>query len=561
MLTDGRALADGAVIEADVCVVGAGPAGITVALELEATGARVVVLEAGGADEAREELAGEVEGDVYPPLETTRLTGVGGTAASWDADLGAGRMGARLAPLDPIDFEPFAEEPGSGWPFAAADLEPFYERAQALHEAGPFDYERVRDAAGPCPLGPQFENRTFRFGLRTVWTGAHRERLGASRAVTVVTNATVIALELESGRTGVRGVRASAEPGRTFTVRARATVLAAGGLETTRLLLLAELRQDLIGRGFTDHPTARCRVDPVGGAMLYELFAPYDLCFEPDGRPLLRAFGFTADVLRSRGLLNSAFFPIPVAEREAATMAAAKEIGQAARRGRLPARPRQTLGTVLRGSNIVAAATARKLAHRVPRLAPVLRRTARTRLLNTLGVGEVMGWSAAPRLARSYGAFDLFQMTEQAVDDARRVTLGSTRDRFGLPLVHVHWLLGKKTLADIDAGQQILGRVLADSGTARLVTSRELIAQGIPEHEIVHPSIHHHLGTTRMHVDPRYGVVDADAGVHGCTNLFVTGSSVFPRAGCANPTLTVVALAARLAAHLQATLPGRPLAR
>ena len=170
-----------------------------------------------------------------------------------------------------------------------------------------------------------------------------------------------------------------------------------------------------------------------------------------------------------------------------------------------------------------------------------------------------MGWSASPRLARSYRAFDLYQMTEQAVDDARRVTLGSTRDRFGLPLVHVHWLLGEKTLADIDAGQQILGRVLADSGLGRLVTSRELIAQGVPEHEIVHPSIHHHLGTTRMHVDPRYGVVDADAAVHGCPNLFVTGSSVFPRPGCANPTLTVVALAARLAAHLQATLPGRPL--
>lgn len=560
VLTDGRTLADGEVIETDVCVVGAGPAGSTVALELEASGARVVVLETGGFDDPPEGIPGELEGDEYPEIATTRLTGIGGTAASWDADLGAGRMGARLAPLDPIDFEAVAGVPGSGWPFGPAELGPFYERAQALHEAGPFDYERVRDAAGPCPLGPQFENRLFRFGLRTVWTRTHRQRLGSSGAVAVVANATATAIDLDPGGMVARGVRVSTAPGRTFTVRARATVLAAGGLECTRLLLLAEHRHDLLGHGFTDHPTARCRAEPVAGASLSRLFAPFDLRTGPGGHPMLRAFGLTADALRGRSLLNSAFFPIPVAEREAAVLAAAKEIGGAVRHGRRPTHPRRALGTVLRDPHLLGAAAVRKLARRAPRLSPLLRRTTRTRLLNTLAVGEVMGWSASPRLARSYAAFDLYQMTEQAVDDARRVTLGSTRDRFGLPVVHLRWQLGERTLADIDAGQRILADALAETGPARLVTSRELIAQGMPEHEVVHPSIHHHLGTTRMHADPRHGVVDSDGAVHGCANLFVVGSSVFPRAGCANPTLTVVALAVRLAAHLGTALPGRGIA-
>ena len=64
----------------------------------------------------------------------------------------------------------------------------------------------------------------------------------------------------------------------------------------------------------------------------------------------------------------------------------------------------------------------------------------------------------------------------------------------------------------------------------------------------------HHMGTTRMHPDPKRGVVDQNSRVHGADNLFVTGSSVFPTAGYANPTLTIVALALRLADHLQARL-------
>jgi choline dehydrogenase-like flavoprotein len=63
----------------------------------------------------------------------------------------------------------------------------------------------------------------------------------------------------------------------------------------------------------------------------------------------------------------------------------------------------------------------------------------------------------------------------------------------------------------------------------------------------------HHIGTTRMHADPRFGVVDPDCRVHGCANLHVAGSSVFPTSGYANPTLTIVALAVRLSEHLKRT--------
>src|SRR5438128_5816851 len=127
-------VADGEVVEADVCVAGGGVAGLVTALELETTGVRVALVERG---EDPEE--GEVEGS-YPPLGSTRAGGVGGTAALWSAELAPGELGARYAPLAPVDFEAREGMPWSGWPFDRARLEPFYARAHALCAAGPVAY-------------------------------------------------------------------------------------------------------------------------------------------------------------------------------------------------------------------------------------------------------------------------------------------------------------------------------------------------------------------------------------------------------------------------------------
>src|SRR5919202_457113 len=110
VFVDARTVADGEVVEADVCVAGGGVAGLVTALELGEAGVRVVLVERG---ESLEE--GEVEGS-YPPLATTRAGGVGGTAGLWSAELAPGQLGARYAPLAPIDFEAREGIPWSGWP-------------------------------------------------------------------------------------------------------------------------------------------------------------------------------------------------------------------------------------------------------------------------------------------------------------------------------------------------------------------------------------------------------------------------------------------------------------
>jgi choline dehydrogenase-like flavoprotein len=131
---------------------------------------------------------------------------------------------------------------------------------------------------------------------------------------------------------------------------------------------------------------------------------------------------------------------------------------------------------------------------------------------------------------------------EQRPDPENRVVLARRRDCFGVPRAELHWRWRAEEQAALEKLRTFLAAELETAGLGRV----EIRPGQRPD-----PNAHHHSGTTRMHEDPRYGVVDGDARVHGTDNLYVTGASVFPSAGFANPTLTIVALALRLADHLK----------
>ena len=537
MLVDARSLAAGARLEADVCVVGAGPAGLAVISELDGRGPSVVVL-AGSAEAA----PGEVSGDSYPALADTRAGDVGGTAALWDAELSPGSFGARYAPLAPIDFEERDGIPGSGWPFRREALDPFYARAHQLCVAGPYDYE---PAAAEALSVDGIASGLFRFGLAEPFMRAQRDRVAKSEAVRVLTGATATKIHADEGGGAVGHVEAASEPGRPFTVHARAYVLAAGGIENPRLLLLSGLGagRDLVGRCFMDHPTIRCRLDlDADGAEL----GFYDVR-RVEQALVLGRLELPEETLRREGLLHGGFILAPARERELRATAAAKAMAHAMRERRLPPQPVRAVGDALAGLDAIAFAAHRRLARAAPALAPSLRLWRRSALLDTLGLGPVSGWS---RLGRPSRAYDLYHVIEQAPDPERRVTLGSERDRFGLPLPSLRWFVGTRELESAERAQELMRAAFARQGLGRLRAGREL-APGGDLLAAVHPSAHHHLGTTRMHDSERHGVVDADARVHGLANLFVAGGSVFPTSGFVNPTLTIVALALRLGVHLR----------
>ena len=154
-------------------------------------------------------------------------------------------------------------------------------------------------------------------------------------------------------------------------------------------------------------------------------------------------------------------------------------------------------------------------------------------------------WSRGPGTHRRFAAFELIVNLEQAPDPGNRITLGHDRDRFDLPTAAIHWRWGALDQTNLARIHAIVAVELERQGLGRVE-----VHAGAPQD----PNAHHHMGTTRMHPDPRRGVLDEHARVHGVSNLFVAGSSVFPTGGFANPTLTIVALALRLAEHLDEQL-------
>ena len=141
----------------------------------------------------------------------------------------------------------------------------------------------------------------------------------------------------------------------------------------------------------------------------------------------------------------------------------------------------------------------------------------------------------------------VYARCEQTPNPSSRVTLDGTRDRLGVPRPRLDWRIADSDLAAVDTWTDTLDRALRDSGFGHFVRSdwrRKFV--GGP----------HHMGTTRMSSSPADGVVDANCKVHSVDNLYVTGSSVFTTGGHANPSLTMLALTLRLAAHLREQLDG-----
>jgi choline dehydrogenase-like flavoprotein len=155
--------------------------------------------------------------------------------------------------------------------------------------------------------------------------------------------------------------------------------------------------------------------------------------------------------------------------------------------------------------------------------------------------------STAPR------NFHLITRQEQAPNPNSRVTLGSEKDAMGMPRVVFNWQLTELDKHSMRTYYKVLGQEMGRSGVGRVQLRDWLLSD-----DRTWPSFlsggWHHMGTTRMHTDPKQGVVDANCRVHGIGNLYVAGAAVYPTAGSANPTLTLVALSLRLSDHIRTVL-------
>lgn len=513
MIRDGRDIPSGAALEFDVCVVGAGPAGLVLAEALVATGVRVGVVESGGvspAAEARRIGVGKRSGRPYFRLERARTRAVGGSSWQW-ARGWPEEGGLRSRRLDPEDFALRPHVPGSGWPFGVEELGPWYLAAEA----------RCGIVAPPeagASLGGGLETAVCGFGPPDVFRSGAAFH-GRDNA-TLITNTTVLAFSDASGKAAVESLRCGTLAGNWFTVRARAFVLAGGGIENARLLLSSPLGRPggvanpagQVGRNFMEHLHVESgRLELAPGAEFDT--SPYRRHFL-DGVPSIRMFRIDAAAQRDLGLLNST---VELRGRDPVFFSpgvrSLAELAWCASERQWPPRLRSHLLAVAQRPGDVVRAVARRVA-----------------------TGAGLGGEALA----------LVVTAEQAPNPRSHVTLDSRRDRFGVPLAHLHWELTPLDLRNTRGTQDALDARLRGLGIGR-VTAKW--GEDGPE-----PYVHgcrHHIGTTRMSVSAESGVVDADCRVHGLTNLFVAGSSVMPTAGAVTVTLTAVALALRLAEHLK----------
>ncbi|QQE66810.1 hypothetical protein GFS31_35130 [Leptolyngbya sp. BL0902] len=548
MLLDSRQF-DGDAVVADICIIGTGPAGLSLAQEFLNHSVTGCLLESGGLapDPAAQALAeGDTVGDpIHPPVEVCRRQ-VGGNANAWVVRIKPGILGVRYTALDPIDFEQRDGLPHSGWPLTYDDLLPYYHRAQKVCQSGPFNY--CADA-WTSPATPQLaldpalvETGIFQFGPSAAFFVGYREAIAASPNLTLHHHATVV--ELETAEDGHTVTRARvARPGQPdYWVSARQFVLACGGFENARLLLNSNRQQpqglgnlyDVVGRYFHDHPFV------LGGHILPTQRTLFNQTGLYDQRWIgnVAAMGhlkLARAVLAREELLNisASLFPRPSQRRHQAV------ISLQALASQIKAQPISGttvghLGHVLRGSDHII-----QTAYRV--------KTQQQPWLTGFSQG---GWSSVARNDRRFRTFEVIHQIEQSPDPANRVTLSPNRDSLGCPKLEVHWRWSPDDAHRISRAQAIFAQAFRQAGLGEFQIAQE---DGLPV--LGRPSGAHHLmGTTRMGENPRSSVVDADCRVHGLHNLFVAGSSVFPTGGYANPTLTIVALALRLGDHLKATL-------
>ncbi len=534
MLIDARDLQQGHELHADVCIIGGGPAGITLLKELTNSALDVVLLESGGLEEtkAAQSLgAGRNIGLPYYPLHRARGRYFGGSSNFWFSD-----VGLRSRPLDPWDFERRPWIPFSGWPFSKSEIETHYEAAQSMLGLGPYNYDadywekQLRLTSLPfdaCEIGTTI----FQFGP-TDKMRSYLAEFEASQRARLVLNANV--LEIQTFRTAVTSLKVGTLAGKSFTASARAYVLAAGGIENARLLLLSRAEQknglgnqnDLVGRFFMEHPhMASGHILPVREELVdrVEIYLGRSAL----GTKVMGALAtsFTVQEREQVGNFTAFLHTTDPASATTKGVRSLRDVWHAARQGRWNARAVNQLSS-----------HARNIATEIHHIAALASR----RIL--------------ARKRKSSMLVEFTVMSEQVPNPESRVTLSTERDLFGLNRAQLNWQLANQDIETIVASQRVLDAELQRWGVGKLGAAFE--------DESPRPFISggwHHMGTTRMNNDPKQGVVDEDCKVHGLANLFVGGSSVFPTSGYANPTLTIVALAIRLAEHVHQFLSATEL--
>jgi choline dehydrogenase-like flavoprotein len=523
MLIDGATLTGKRRIEADVCIVGSGPAGITLANELKAKFSSIVVLEGGGEsyDEKSQSLyAAEGTHDVFPDPIVSRLRFLGGTSNHWQNS---------TMPFTPIDFDRRDWVPGSGWPISFADVNKYYDRAGEYCGVDADGYSADAWMSRTSLASPmQGSKRVVAKAAKsarppTRFFHKYGPLLSESNRVSVYKNSNVVDLLFDKQTKKVREIFFTADGKTLHGVSAGIFVLCMGGIENARMLLSFNEkyenalgnRGDNVGRYFMEHPT-------VKPATVFASASGFgrDLSVTPGNKNVGLVHEYSEDVLRQHRITNGKISFFNASNYDLSDGVSSFHIlKDRLIKGTLPDEAFLHLSNLILDFDMVAEAISRKsFDQRV--------------------------FSHADDL----GGAGVHIMMEQTPSRHNRIRLGKSKDRFGIKKLAVDWRLSKSDIDMMWSGLLVLGQEIGALSLGRLRLLKEQ-SQRLFTDQMGFGL--HHMGTTRMAVDEAAGVVDRDQRVFGTDNLYVAGSSVFVTGSHVAPTLTIVALSLRLAEHLQ----------
>ena len=509
MIEDFRQLHDAEAVVADVCIIGAGAAGITLALSLAESNLRCCVLESGGMNFDPEiQSLGHVKQGESDDLNGCYLRYFGGATNHW---------AGWCAPLSTQDFETRPWIPHSGWPITRDELDSYYANAQSICGLGPLGYSlaELSDESHDFQLfnSAKITTNFYQFSAGPKHFGqAYEPALRNASNIRVLLYANVTHLEANKDATAVNAAKILTLDGKSGRVFSRYFIIACGGIQNARLLLLSNeiaksgLGNDdgLVGRYFMQHPHVPCASLLTSESdTVNHLFSRY----QKNGFTVRASLGPSAEQQRQDRILSCSATisnkPDPVSG-----YGALRHIWHDVKDGKWPDELGARLWTVISDLDSVTSASS---------------------------------WMT------------LFMRSEQSPNPDSRVLLSNTRDKLGLPEAKIEWQLTNMDKRTVYVASRLLGEELARLKVGRVKLPDWLMAKNdswIPELW----GGCHLMGTTRMSESPENGIVDRNCRMHSVDNVFIAGSSVFPTSGYVNPTLTIVALALRLADHIK-TLP------